>query len=70
VKSNYSYGVTTSKEQLDINENDPTKWANPLESRLPNGIVFLHPFLYNTSKVMTYFIYSFFLKKKKNLPYS
>ncbi|KAI8885249.1 LACT-domain-containing protein [Backusella circina FSU 941] len=37
MKSNYSYGVAASKEQLDVNENDPTKWSNPLESRLPNA---------------------------------
>ncbi|GAN06724.1 phospholipid/diacylglycerol acyltransferase [Mucor ambiguus] len=33
--SNYSFGVTTDSKQLDKNENDPTKWSNPLESRLP-----------------------------------
>ncbi|KAG2197988.1 hypothetical protein INT46_002394 [Mucor plumbeus] len=33
--SNYSFGITTDPKQLDKNENDPTKWSNPLESRLP-----------------------------------
>jgi phospholipid:diacylglycerol acyltransferase len=37
LRSNYSYGLTVDKKQLDKNENDPTKWSNPLESRLPNG---------------------------------
>ncbi|KAI8875464.1 hypothetical protein K501DRAFT_280347, partial [Backusella circina FSU 941] len=35
--ANYSFGVTTSKRQLEKNDNDPTKWSNPLESRLPNA---------------------------------
>ncbi|KAG2208306.1 hypothetical protein INT47_006162 [Mucor saturninus] len=35
--SNYSYGVTTNLKQLKANDNDPTKWSNPLESRLPNA---------------------------------
>lgn len=35
--SNYSYGVTTNLKQLKANDDDPTKWSNPLESRLPNG---------------------------------
>lgn len=35
--SNYSFGVTTDPKQLDKNEDDPTKWSNPLESRLPYG---------------------------------
>lgn len=35
--SNYSYGITTDSKQLKANDNNPTKWSNPLESRLPNG---------------------------------
>lgn len=35
--SNYSYSITTSPKQLKLNDNDPTKWSNPLESRLPNA---------------------------------
>ncbi|RCI04343.1 hypothetical protein CU098_011822 [Rhizopus stolonifer] len=35
--ANYSFGVTTDKKQLADNDNDPTKWSNPLESRLPNA---------------------------------
>ncbi|KAI9330807.1 Lecithin:cholesterol acyltransferase-domain-containing protein [Pilaira anomala] len=33
----YSFGVTTNKNQLKANDEDPTKWGNPLESRLPNA---------------------------------
>ncbi|KAF7721678.1 hypothetical protein EC973_004299 [Apophysomyces ossiformis] len=35
LRLNYSYGITTSKIQLQKNNNDPTKWSNPLESQLP-----------------------------------
>ncbi|KAI8638539.1 Lecithin:cholesterol acyltransferase-domain-containing protein [Parasitella parasitica] len=35
--ANYSFGVTADPKQLDKNENDPTKWSNPLESRLPKA---------------------------------
>lgn len=35
--ANYSYGITSDKKQLKKNDDDPTKWSNPLESRLPNG---------------------------------
>ncbi|KAG0183577.1 hypothetical protein DFQ29_000002 [Apophysomyces sp. BC1021] len=35
LRLNYSYGVTTSKKQLEKNNDDPTKWSNPLESQLP-----------------------------------
>ncbi|KAG1141185.1 hypothetical protein G6F37_002798 [Rhizopus arrhizus] len=35
--ANYSFGLTTSSKQLKRNDNDPTKWSNPLESRLPNA---------------------------------
>ncbi|EIE87807.1 hypothetical protein RO3G_12518 [Rhizopus delemar RA 99-880] len=33
--ANYSFGVTTSPKQLKLNDRDPTKWSNPLETRLP-----------------------------------
>lgn len=36
--ANYSFGVTTSPKQLKLNDRDPTKWSNPLETRLPAGI--------------------------------
>lgn len=36
---NYSFGLAHDQRQLDKNEDDPTKWSNPLESRLPNGTV-------------------------------
>lgn len=39
--ANYSFGLTTSSKQLKRNDNDPTKWSNPLESRLPNGNIML-----------------------------
>ncbi|OBZ89829.1 Phospholipid:diacylglycerol acyltransferase [Choanephora cucurbitarum] len=35
--ANYSFGLTTDKMQLAKNDNDPTKWSNPLESRLPHA---------------------------------
>ncbi|ORE11300.1 LACT-domain-containing protein [Rhizopus microsporus var. microsporus] len=35
--ANYSFGITTSQKQLKLNDRDPTKWSNPLESRLPNA---------------------------------
>lgn len=40
LRSNYSFGITTSKKKLKDNAHDPTKWSNPLESQLPNGKVF------------------------------
>jgi phospholipid:diacylglycerol acyltransferase len=39
LEGNYSFGFTASKKQLKKNNLDPRKWANPLESQLPNGIV-------------------------------
>ncbi|TIC14432.1 phospholipid/diacylglycerol acyltransferase [Wallemia mellicola] len=35
--NNYSYGIEIDEEKLDENNYDPTKWSNPLESRLPNA---------------------------------
>lgn len=35
IRENYSYGLATSKEELEANENDPRKWTNPLEVALP-----------------------------------
>ncbi|KAI9018017.1 Lecithin:cholesterol acyltransferase-domain-containing protein [Phycomyces nitens] len=37
LRLNYSYGITTSKKQLEANNDDPTKWANPFESQLPRA---------------------------------
>ncbi|KAI9301689.1 Lecithin:cholesterol acyltransferase-domain-containing protein [Cunninghamella echinulata] len=37
LQRNYSLGITTSKKQLKKNNDDYTKWANPLESQLPIG---------------------------------
>ena len=37
MQTNYSYGIETDPETLDKNDEDPTKWSNPLESRLPNA---------------------------------
>ncbi|KAI8989987.1 Lecithin:cholesterol acyltransferase-domain-containing protein [Pilobolus umbonatus] len=34
--ANYSFGIANKKE-LKANENDPTKWANPLEYALPKA---------------------------------
>lgn len=33
----YSYGVSQSEDQLVANNNDHTKWSNPLEAALPNA---------------------------------
>ncbi|KAI8386959.1 Lecithin:cholesterol acyltransferase-domain-containing protein [Blakeslea trispora] len=35
--ANYSFGLTTDKSQLAKNDHDPTKWSNPLETRLPHA---------------------------------
>jgi phospholipid:diacylglycerol acyltransferase len=35
LKSSYSQGVAHTKAEVDANENDPRKWINPLETRLP-----------------------------------
>ncbi|KAH6677157.1 lecithin,cholesterol acyltransferase /Acyl-ceramide synthase [Halenospora varia] len=35
VKGSYSHGVAHTTAEVEANENDPRKWINPLESRLP-----------------------------------
>lgn len=35
LKGSYSQGVAHTKAEVDANENDPRKWVNPLETRLP-----------------------------------
>lgn len=35
VMSNYSHEVAHTKKEIDENERIPSKWVNPLESRLP-----------------------------------
>ncbi|KAI9758274.1 MAG: hypothetical protein M4579_003133 [Chaenotheca gracillima] len=37
ILSNYSHGVAHSKEQVEINNHDPIKWINPLETSLPHA---------------------------------
>ncbi|TIB00860.1 hypothetical protein E3P96_02543 [Wallemia ichthyophaga] len=37
MQTNYSYGIEIDEEKLDANNNDPTKWSNPLETRLSNA---------------------------------
>ena len=32
---NYSHGVALSRKEIERNEKMPSKWVNPLESRLP-----------------------------------
>lgn len=32
--TNYSCGIERDEKQLKKNNNDPTKWSNPLEARL------------------------------------
>lgn len=35
VKSSFSQGVAHTKKEVEANENNPSKWVNPLETRLP-----------------------------------
>ncbi|KLU84553.1 phospholipid:diacylglycerol acyltransferase [Magnaporthiopsis poae ATCC 64411] len=35
VKGSYSHGVAHTRKEVEANEDDPTKWINPLETRLP-----------------------------------
>ncbi|KAL2752200.1 hypothetical protein ACRALDRAFT_1078232 [Sodiomyces alcalophilus JCM 7366] len=35
VKGTYSHGVAHTQAEVDANEQDPRKWINPLETRLP-----------------------------------
>lgn len=35
VSKSYSHGVAHTREEVEANEDDPRKWVNPLESRLP-----------------------------------
>jgi phospholipid:diacylglycerol acyltransferase len=35
IKGSYSQGVADTSAEVDANEDDPTKWINPLETRLP-----------------------------------
>ncbi|KAL6852811.1 phospholipid:diacylglycerol acyltransferase [Amphichorda felina] len=35
VKRSYSHGVAHTRAEVEENENDPSKWVNPLETRLP-----------------------------------
>ncbi|KAI8076898.1 Lecithin:cholesterol/phospholipid:diacylglycerol acyltransferase [Halteromyces radiatus] len=37
LQNNYSFGISTSKQQLQENDNIPRTWSNPLESRLPKA---------------------------------
>ncbi|KAI5117194.1 hypothetical protein M0805_004964 [Coniferiporia weirii] len=37
MESNYSCGIERDERKLELNDDDPTKWSNPLESRLPNA---------------------------------
>ncbi|CAO3653233.1 unnamed protein product [Mucor hiemalis] len=37
LNTNYSFGATTNVKQLIKNDENPAKWSNPLESRLPNA---------------------------------
>ena len=37
VLKSYSHGVARSKKEIDKNKLDPSKWINPLETRLPNA---------------------------------
>ncbi|KAK3384782.1 Lecithin:cholesterol acyltransferase-domain-containing protein [Podospora didyma] len=35
IKGSYSQGVAHTAKEVEANEDDPTKWINPLETRLP-----------------------------------
>jgi hypothetical protein len=35
--SNWSFGIERDPEQIKLNDDDPTKWTNPLETRLPDA---------------------------------
>jgi phospholipid:diacylglycerol acyltransferase len=37
VKGSYSHGVAHSKKEVELNQNNPVKWINPLETRLPHA---------------------------------
>ena len=37
IKENYSFGIAKSTEELEANNHDHLKWANPLEVALPNA---------------------------------
>jgi phospholipid:diacylglycerol acyltransferase len=37
VLRNYSHGIAHTREEVEVNENIPVKWTNPLEARLPNA---------------------------------
>ncbi|GAA5859636.1 hypothetical protein JCM8547_006173 [Rhodosporidiobolus lusitaniae] len=48
--SNFSYGFERDEEQLKKNNNDHTKWSNPLEAQLPNAPNMKIFCLYGTGK--------------------
>ncbi|KAH8115455.1 Lecithin:cholesterol acyltransferase [Phellopilus nigrolimitatus] len=35
--TNFSCGIERDEKKLEMNDDNPTKWSNPLESRLPNA---------------------------------
>lgn len=37
VRLQYSFGIAHTKEELLLNDNDHSKWSNPLEASLPNA---------------------------------
>ncbi|CDK27017.1 unnamed protein product [Kuraishia capsulata CBS 1993] len=37
VQEQYSFGLATTKKQLELNKENPSKWSNPLEVPLPNA---------------------------------
>lgn len=37
IKSSYSHGVAHTKREVEENQKIPSKWINPLETRLPNA---------------------------------
>lgn len=37
VKNMYSLGIARTRKEVEANDNDPSKWSNPLEVALPNA---------------------------------
>lgn len=36
-KQNYSFGIARTRAEVEANNQDPSKWSNPLEAALPNA---------------------------------
>lgn len=65
VKRSYSHGVAHTTAEVEANENDPRKWINPLESRLPLAPSLKIYCFYGTSSPVTNLFYSVADKKQE-----